>query len=273
MACIKWSQPILTFFRWDIIPAGHFSQRSLSRNPKIDPIFSSPPNHTLWKPWPVAHLPFIGCVQVGGALTLCTCSTPSKFVSFWPSHHFYYLCIWLILLYVLVDIYLLWREGCVGFWAHIFFLSSLLGLGIAWAKAFIFLLSPCFSSPEPWAFWPLILLYHFIVSAITLPLSLFLITRWTCKLMFLPCQLISSSIFCSRLSWPTFHIFTSFGLVGQHSYHASPFYYFIPWISSAHLFLLYLFYSYGLFAKFFGPFTTSLPLIILLSLLAIKPAH
>ena len=50
----------------------------------------------------------------------------------------------LILLYVLVDVYLIWREGWVGFWAHIFFLSSFPGLGVAWAKVFIFLLSPCF---------------------------------------------------------------------------------------------------------------------------------
>ena len=39
MACIKWFQLILTSFGWDAILAGHFSQRSLSRNPKIDSIF------------------------------------------------------------------------------------------------------------------------------------------------------------------------------------------------------------------------------------------
>ena len=39
MACIKWFQLILTSFGWDAILAGHFSQRSLSRNSKIDSLF------------------------------------------------------------------------------------------------------------------------------------------------------------------------------------------------------------------------------------------
>ena len=64
MACIKWSQPILTSFGWNVIPAGHFPQRSLKGNPKMDPSFSPLPNHTLWIPWIVAHLPCIGWVQV-----------------------------------------------------------------------------------------------------------------------------------------------------------------------------------------------------------------
>ena len=39
MACIKWSHLILTSFGWDAILVGHFSQRSLSGNPKINPLF------------------------------------------------------------------------------------------------------------------------------------------------------------------------------------------------------------------------------------------
>ena len=39
MACIKRSQPILTSFGWDVILVEHLSQRSLSGNPKIDPLF------------------------------------------------------------------------------------------------------------------------------------------------------------------------------------------------------------------------------------------
>ena len=144
MACIKWSQPILNSFGWDAIPAGHFFQRSLSGNLKIDPLFSLPPNHTLWIPWPMTHLPCIGWVQVGGALALCACSTSFEFVSFWPSHYFYCPCVVWFFYTVLVDVYLIWREGWVGFWAHIFFISSFPRLGIAWAKVFIFLLSPCF---------------------------------------------------------------------------------------------------------------------------------
>ena len=104
----------------------------------------------------------------------------------------------------------------------------------------------------PWAFWPLILPYHFIVFAIALPFFLLLIIPWACGLMFLPYQPISSSIFCSGLPRPTFHVFTSFGLVGQHSYHASSFYHFISWASLTHLLLFYLYYSHRLFAKFFG---------------------
>ena len=135
----------------------------------------------------------------------------------------------LILLYVLVDVYLLWCEGCVDFWAHIFFLSSLLGLGITRAKAFIFLLSPCFLLYGCGLLWPLILPYHFIVSATALSFFLLLITPWACGLTFLLYQPISLSILCSGLPWLTFHVFTSFGLVGQHSCHASLFYHFIHW--------------------------------------------
>ena len=80
-------------FGWDAILTGDFPQRSLSGNPRIDPIFSPPPNHTLRIPWPMAHFSCIGWVQVGGALTLCACSTPSEFVSLWPSHHFCCPCI------------------------------------------------------------------------------------------------------------------------------------------------------------------------------------
>ena len=147
----------------------------------------------------------------------------------------------LVLLLVLIDVYPLWCEGYVGFWAHISFLSSLLGLGITQAKTFIFLLSPRFLLYGRGPFWPLILPYHFIVSVTTLSFFLFLITSWVCRLMFLPYQPISSSILCSWLPWFIFHVFTSFGLVGQHSYHVSPFYHFIPWASLANLLPLYLF--------------------------------
>ena len=72
--------------------------------------------------------------SVGGSMALCAYSTPFEFVSFWPSHHFCCLCIGLILLYVLVDVYLLWRKGCMGFWAHIFFLYPFLDLVLLWQK-------------------------------------------------------------------------------------------------------------------------------------------
>ena len=134
MACIKWSQPILTSFGWYAIPTGYLSQRSLSGNPRIDPFFSPPLNHTFWKPWPAAHLSCIGWVQVSGALAFCACSTPFEFISFWPSHYFCCLCVYLILLYVPASVYLLRCEGCVGYCVHILFLLPLLGLGVAWTK-------------------------------------------------------------------------------------------------------------------------------------------
>ena len=63
-----------------------------------------------------------------------------------------------------------------------------------------------------WAFWLLVLPYHFIVPAIALPSLLLRVTPWTSGLMFLLCQPISLSILCLGLPRPTFHIFTSFGL-------------------------------------------------------------
>ena len=48
------------------------------------------------------------------------------------------------------------------------------GLGVAWAKVFIFLSSPCFSFLCSWASWQLILPYHFIVPAIALPLFFYI---------------------------------------------------------------------------------------------------
>ena len=135
-----------------------------------------------------------------------------NFVSFWSSHHFCCIRVCLILLYVLVGFYPLWREGCVGFWAYIPCLLPLLRLGIPWAESLIFLPSSCLPFLCLWAFLLLILPYHFAVPAIALPLLLLLVTLWACGRMLLPCQPTSSSIFCSRLPSPTFHVFTSFGL-------------------------------------------------------------
>ena len=66
---------------------------------------------------------------------------------------------------------------------------------------------------------------------------------WTCGLMFLPCQPISLSIFCLRLSRPTFHIFTSFGICWPTFLLCQP-------ISLLH------------YSSFLGPFTSSLPLLL-----------
>ena len=92
-----------------------------------------------------------------------------------------------------------------------------------------------------WAYWLLILSYHFIMSAITLPSFLLRVTPWTCSLVFLLCQPTSSSISCSGLPRPIFHIFTSFGLYWPTFLLCQP-----------------IFHS----SSFFGPFTSSLPLLL-----------
>ena len=102
---------------------------------------------------------------------------------------------------------------------------------------------------------------------IVLPLLSFLVTPWACGLMFLSCLLTSSLIFYLGLPWLAFYIFTSIGLCWPtFLLCASPFHYFIPSVSLTRLLLLYLFYSHGLFARFFGLsrlITTSLPIITL----------
>ena len=160
----------------------------------------------------MAHLPCIGWVQVGGALALCECSTSSElcfFLAFTP----------FVLLPCLFDSAIC-ANWCLSFvaWRMCELLGSysqafiLFWIGHCLSKSFIFLLSPCFHFLWQWAFWLLIPPYHFIVLTIALPFFLILVTPWTCTLMFLSCQPISSSIFCSGLPRPTFHIFTSFGL-------------------------------------------------------------
>ena len=176
----------------------------------------------------MAHLPCTGWVQVGGVLALCACFTPSEFVSFWPSHHFCCLCVCLILLYVLVGVYLLWHEGCVGFWAYVPYLSSLpwtrycLGEG-----PYLFAKPMLFSFLCSWASWLWILPYHFIVPTIALPLFLFLVTHGLMGWCF--CRASSHSTFLPLL-----------GFIGQHFCYASPF------------------HSPG----FLGPFTSFLPLLL-----------
>ena len=128
----------------------------------------------------------------------------------------------------------------MGFWAYVSCLLSLLGLGVAWARALIFLLSPYFSSLRLWASKLSILPYHFIVLAITL----LRVTLWTCGVTFLLCQLTSLSIFYLRLPRSTFHIFTSFGLC---------------WPT----FLLCQLISLFHFVGFLSPITFSLPFLLL----------
>ena len=100
-----------------------------------------------------------------------------------------------------------------------------------------------------WAYWLLILSYHFIMSALTLPSFLLRVTPWTCSLVFLLCQPTSSSISCSGLPRPIFHIFTSFGLCWATFLLCQPI---LLLYSLAHLLPPYLFNSHWLFTRFFG---------------------
>ena len=127
---------------------------------------------------------------------------------------------------------------------HLFF-----GLGITWTRVIIFLSSPYFSFLRLWASWLLLLPYHSILLGIGFTLLSLRVISWACGLS---CQPIFLSILCSRLPRPALHIFTTFGLVGQHSCCVSSFHHLILWASLAHLLPLYFFYFHELFAKSFG---------------------
>lgn len=173
MACIKWSKLYFFWMRCHPIKTS-LPKEVWAGTPKSTPSFSPPPNHTPWIPWPMAHLPCIGWVQVNGALALYACSTSSEFVSFWPSHHFCCLCVYLILMYVLVSVYLLWHEGCVGFWDHVPCLSSLSWTGHCLVEGPHLPAEPMFFSFLClWASWLWILPYHFNVPTIALHLFFF----------------------------------------------------------------------------------------------------
>ena len=60
-----------------------FLLKELEWDPKIGCPFSLPLDHTILYLWPMAHLPCIGWVQIGGDWALCACST------FVWIHHFF----------------------------------------------------------------------------------------------------------------------------------------------------------------------------------------
>ena len=75
--------PLLGSFGRNAIPARHSPKKSLNRNPIICPLFSLPPNHTIWIPWLRAHLLCISWVWVGGVLALMWAPLSSMFVFFY----------------------------------------------------------------------------------------------------------------------------------------------------------------------------------------------
>ena len=160
-------------------------------------------------------------------------------ISFWPLHHFYCLRVCLILLYVLVDVYLLWREGCVGFWTYVPCLSSLPQTGRCLDEGPHLPTEPIFFSFLClWASLLWILPHLFIMPAIALSLFFISCFPWAYRLMLLPCQ-------------PTFHIFTSFGPYWPTFLLCWPILFF-GFSRPIYFFFFYLFYSYGLFASSFG---------------------
>ena len=205
--------PTHTYLFWvRCHPNRTFFPKKLNWEPQNRPFFLPTTKSYPLKALTHAHLPCIGWVQVGGAMVLCASFTPFEFVSFWPSHHFCCFNVCLILLYMLVDVYLLWHEGCVEFWAYIFCLLPFFGLVITWAKAFISLLSLCFSfsmTMSLLAIDPAMSLHRACYSFTSLFISCYPMGLCTDASS---CQSTSSSVFCSRLPWLTFHIFTSFGL-------------------------------------------------------------
>ena len=168
------------------------------------------------------------------------CSTPSEFVSFKPSHHFYCLRVCLILLYVLSDIYLLWHEGCVGFWTYVPCLLSFPWTGRCLGEGPV----------EP----------MFFLSCVCVPLG-----YWSCHITL-------SRMLLFLLS---FYFLLPRGLTGLCSYSASP----LLYQSFTQSFLSPLSISLPLlgfignistvpvhfiisFSDFLDPFTSSLPLLL-----------
>ena len=94
------------------------------------------------------------------------------------------------------------------FWAHVFFLLSLIGLGIVQTKAIV--LIACWAYIL-WlkAFWPLTCqLLHCVCHCLILPLLL--ITPWAYWLVFLSYKPIDPLILSFGLPQPIYYIFTSY---------------------------------------------------------------
>ena len=223
-------------------------QRSLSRNPKIDSFFL-----------PTTRL---------HPLNTLTCGPPPMY---WPGTsiwslgplcmlHFVWICFFLVftpfLLFLCLFDFVVRSSWCLSLVA--WRMRGLLG---SYSLPFIPSLDWALLGQRPssysrahlcqWAFWLLVLPYHFIMPVIALPSLLLCVTSWTCGLMFLLCQPISLSILYFGLLRPTFHIFTSFGLCWPTFLLCQPISLFHPSDFLGSLLPLYLFYSHGLFTRSF----------------------
>ena len=228
--------------------------------------------------------------------SVCVCF----FLAFTP---FLLLLHCLVLLYILVCVYPLWHGWYVGFWAHVFFLSSLLGLGTIQAKAFApvacwaFVLSLFFMAVSLLAFNPTILL-HRVCHGLALPLLLIAFAGLLASVLAVSAHWPNNSFLCAFSAHLPLIILH--GFVGRYFCHVSPLglplyflgflgpftffllpwvYCLIPWASLAHLLHLYLFITLvGLLLDslgFLSPLITSLPLylfITVMGLLTLIPA-
>ena len=165
----------------------------------------------------------------------------------------------------------------MGFWAHIICHSPILGLGVAWAKSphlpakpvFYFSISMSILAIDP-AIWLHHACYNF-TSLFHFLLPRGLVNYCSCRVSPLLHQSFTQGFLCPlSISLPLFDF------LGQHSYCANSFHYLIPCAPSAHLLLLYLFYSHEFFAKFLGlpqPNYYISTFYYFSSLLALKLAH
>ena len=136
--------PALTSFRWDVIPTGRFSPKKFKWEPQNKPpSFSLPLEHTLiplthgpppmywlgtsrWWLGPLCMLHYRLNLFLSGPHTI---SNASVFVLF---------CCMFWLVFISCGVKDVWAFRLMFPAFHLF-----LRLGIAWAKAFTFLLSPC----------------------------------------------------------------------------------------------------------------------------------
>ena len=128
----------LTYLFWvKCHPSRTFPQRSLGRNPRIDPRFL-----LTAKPHPLNTLtcgpPFLYWLGTSKWCPSPLCMLHSICVCFFLAFAPLLLLLrHLVLLCILAYVHHLWCGGCVGFWAHVFFILSLPRLGIVQVKAFV----------------------------------------------------------------------------------------------------------------------------------------
>ena len=212
-------------------------KRSLSKNPKINPLFlpttrpyplntlthGLPPMYWLGTSrWCLGPLCMFHFVWICFFLTFTPFSTASMFVWF-------YCTSWLV--FISCGMKDVWAFGLMFPSFHPF-----LGLDIAWVKTLIFLPSPCSFLSCVWG--PLSCGFYYTTSSCLLWFYLsfyFLLphglTGWcSCRASPLLYQ-----FFAQGFLGPLSTSLPLLGFIGQHSYCASPFHYLIPWASLAHL--------------------------------------